>query len=231
MPTLRILSGGAAQELVNALAPQFEAQTGFRIQGEFGAVGTMAAKLRSGVPADLLILTSALIAELTREGYVASGSSADVGSVQTAIAVRTGDTHPGIGDAATLRSALLASDAIYFPDPEQATAGIHFAGVLRLLGIWDEVALRLHTFPNGATAMRELAASSYLRAIGCTQITEILSTPGVTPVGPLPNGCELAAVYTAAVCADAASPDDAHALRLLLTGDASRESRKHAGFE
>ena len=167
MPTLRILSGGAAQGLVNALAPQFEAQTGFRIQGEFGAVGTMAAKLRSGVPADLLILTSALIAELTREGYVASGSSADVGSVQTAIAVRTGDTHPGIGDAATLRSALLASDAIYFPDPEQATAGIHFAGVLRLLGIWDEVALRLHTFPNGATAMRELAASSYFRPIGC----------------------------------------------------------------
>jgi hypothetical protein len=71
MPTLKILSGGAAQGLVNALAPQFETQTGFRIEGEFGAVGAMAAKLRSGVSADLLILTSALIAELTREGYVA----------------------------------------------------------------------------------------------------------------------------------------------------------------
>ena len=84
--------------------------------------------------------------------------------------------RPPVGDAAGLRAALLAADAIYFPDPKQATAGIHFAGVLERLGIAADVASRLKTFPNGATAMRELAAATTDRPIGCTQVTEIIST-------------------------------------------------------
>ena len=50
-----------------------------------------------------------------------------------------------------------------------------------------------------ATAMRELAAAKGARPIGCTQVTEILNTPGVTLVGPLPEGCALATIYTGAV--------------------------------
>ena len=51
-------------------------------------------------------------------------------SCAPAIAVRAGDPAPPVGDAAELRAALLAADAIYFPDPKLATAGIHFAKVL-----------------------------------------------------------------------------------------------------
>jgi molybdate transport system substrate-binding protein len=63
--SLNILSGGAAQGLVGSLSPAFEAQTGLDIAGEFGAVGAMAEKLRSGMPADMVILTSALVAKLS----------------------------------------------------------------------------------------------------------------------------------------------------------------------
>ena len=55
---LAILSGGAAQGLVAALARQFEAETGCGIAGTFGAVGAMRDKLLAGEPADLLILTA-----------------------------------------------------------------------------------------------------------------------------------------------------------------------------
>ena len=54
--------------------------------------------------------------------------------------------------AAELAIALLAADEIHFPDPKQATAGIHFAKVLDALGIAEEVASGLKTFANGATA-------------------------------------------------------------------------------
>jgi hypothetical protein len=60
MTDLNILSGGAAQGLVASLAPKLKALTGFGIEGEFGAVGAMADKLRAGTPADILILTAAL---------------------------------------------------------------------------------------------------------------------------------------------------------------------------
>jgi molybdate transport system substrate-binding protein len=228
--SLRILSGGAAQGLVNALAPQFEGETGWAIEGEFGAVGAMAAKLRAGAPTDLLILTAALIAELTRGDHALAGSAADLGVVHTGIAVRAGDPAPPIATAAELATALLAADAVYFPDPQQATAGIHFAKLLDKLGISDEVAGRLKTFPNGATAMRALAGSRSARPIGCTQMTEILATPGVTAVGHLPPGCELATTYTAAVAARAAAPGEARRLITLLTAEATRDARIRAGF-
>ena len=64
---LKILSGGAAQGLVAALGPQFKAETGCDIDGTFGAVGAMRDRLLAGAPADVLILTSALIAELARQ--------------------------------------------------------------------------------------------------------------------------------------------------------------------
>jgi molybdate transport system substrate-binding protein len=231
MTTLRILSGGAAHGLVDALAPQFEAATGYQIEGEFGAVGTMAAILRAGAPVDVLILTSTLIGELNRDGYVANGTATDVGVVKTGVAVRTGDATFSIENADALKLSLLGSDEIYFPDPQQATAGIHFANVLRSLGIADETELRSRTFPNGAAAMRALAASRSARPIGCTQVTEILNTPGVDLVGSLPPGYELATTYTAAVCAKAAAPAIAQEFTALLTSRATSAQRRLAGFD
>jgi len=230
MSTLNILSGGAAQGLVASLTPPLKALTGFDIAGEFGAVGVMAGKLRNGTQADIVILTAALVAKLAEEKLVVSGSMADVGLVETALAVRTGDPEVTANDAAELRDALLASDAIFVPDTKASTAGIHVANVLRQLGIADEVAARLKIFPNGATAMRELAASEARRPIGCTQSTEITSTRGVTLSGSLPQGCELATMYTAGITIAAAHPRQAQALVGLLTGGGQQEQRKRAGF-
>ncbi|MGQ0581324.1 MAG: molybdate ABC transporter substrate-binding protein [Reyranella sp.] len=230
MKTLRILSGGAAQGLVEQLRPAFEAETGCTIDGTFGAVGAMRARLLDGAPADLVILTRALIDGLARDGHVTGASAADLGTVETAIAVRQGDAAPPVGDANALRKALIEADAIHFPDPEQATAGIHFAKVLKDLGIDGEVAGRLHTAPNGATAMKALAASTARRPIGCTQATEILSTPGIVLVASLPAGCALATVYTAAIATKAQLPAEATQLVATLTNGAGHENRRRLGF-
>ena len=130
MNTLNILSGGAAQGLVESLAPVFKTQTGFDIAGEFGAVGAMADKLRKGTPADIVILTAAIVAKLAEEKLVVPTSITDVGLVETALAVRAGDPIHRGRDAASLREALLASDAIFVPDTKSSTAGIHVAKVL-----------------------------------------------------------------------------------------------------
>jgi molybdate transport system substrate-binding protein len=230
MNTLNILSGGAAQGLVKSLTATFKAKTGLDIEGEFGAVGAMAGKLREGTPTDIVILTAALIADLARENLVAKDSIADVGLVETAMAVRAGDPLVSADDAASLRAAFLGADAIFVPDTTKSTAGIHVAKVLQQLGIADEVAARLQIHPNGATAMRHLAASKAVRPVGCTQSTEIISTAGVVLSGSLPPGCELATVYTAAVTSHAAYAAQARILIELLAGADQRELRERAGF-
>jgi molybdate transport system substrate-binding protein len=228
---LHVLSGGAAQGVVSALAGEFEAATGYAIDGTFGAVGAMKEKLLAGAPADVLILTRALIDELAGAGQVEAETRGDLGRVRTGVAVRAGGPAPDVTTAEGLRAALRAAGAIYFPDPQRATAGIHFARVLESLGIATEVAGRLSTHPNGAVAMRELAKASGDRPIGVTQITEILNTSGVTLVGPLPREFELATVYTAAVCTRAAAPEAARRLVALLAAEGRRPLREKAGFE
>ncbi len=213
MTVLHILSGGAAQGLVASLAPKFKALTGRDIVGEFGAVGAMADKLRSGTPADIVVLTAAMIAALVQEKLVVRASISDIGMVETAIAVRGGDPMVSVGNAAALRDAFLAADAIFVPDTTASTAGIHVAKVLQQLDIADQVAARLKIFPNGATAMRHLA-----------------STAGVILSGSLPPGCELSTMYTAAVTTRAAAEKQAQNLIDLLIGADQRELRERAGF-
>jgi molybdate transport system substrate-binding protein len=227
---LNILSGGAAQGLVTSLAPALKAKTGCYISGEFGAVGGMADKLRNGIAADIIILTAALVAKLVDEELVVPSSLKDVGLVETAIAVRARGSKVTVNNADDLRKALLASDEIYVPDTKASTAGIHVAKVLAQLGIADAVAGRLKIYPNGATAMRELASSNAKHPIGCTQSTEIISTEGVQLSGSLPKGCELATMYTAAITANAALPKQAQILIELLTSADARALRSRAGF-
>ena len=230
MSALKILSGGAAQGLVGSLAPQFKEQTGLEIAGEFGAVGAMAAKLREGTQADILVLTSALIATLAGEKLVDRTSVKDVGRVETALAVRSGDRLVSVGDAASLRAAFLAADAIFVPDTKASTAGIHVAKVLAQLGIAEEVANRLKIYPNGATAMRHMAETDARKPIGATQATEIIATQGIQLSGALPRGCDLATVYTAAITANAAHAREAQVLIDLLISADQRPLRERAGF-
>ena len=230
MSRLNILSGGAAQGLVGSLVPAFKARTGFDIAGEFGAVGLMADKLRKGTPADVIILTAAILARLAEEKLVLPSSMSNIGLVETALAVRAGDSKVVVTDAASLRDALRASDAIFVPDTKASTAGNHVAKVLAQLGIADEVAGRLKIFANGVTAMKQLAVSGAKRPIGCTQATEIITTAGVALSGSLPSGCELSTMYTAGVTTNAANAAQAQILIDLLTADDQRASRRRAGF-
>jgi molybdate transport system substrate-binding protein len=230
LSVLNILSGGAAHGLVASLSPDFKAATGLDIAGEYGAVGAMADHLRRGRPTDLVILTAALVHKLAEEKLVSAASIADIGRVETALAVRDGDPPLAVHDAAALRSALLAADAIFVPDTTASTAGIHVARVLAQLGIADQVEARLKMFPNGATAMQKLAASGHARPLGCTQSTEIIATEGVRLSGSLPQGCDLATMYSAGITSAAANAQAARVLIELLSGAAARQARQRAGF-
>jgi molybdate transport system substrate-binding protein len=220
-----ILSAGAAQGLATALA----GPAGVELAGTFGAVGGILERFLAGEACDLVILTHAQIAQLTARKRVALDFCSDLGVVRTSVAVRAADAIPDVASPAALREALLAADAIHFPDPQKATAGIHFAKVIEALGIAGEVAARLRPHPNGMTAMRALSEAGG-HPIGCTQATEIRATPGVALAAPLPKEHELATVYTAALKAGTAR-EAARDFARRLTGRETAAERVAAGFE
>ena len=227
---LHLLSGGAAQGLVNALKAPIETATNTMLSNTFGAVGLMKQKLMEGAPCDVIILTAALIEQLTVSGHVVAGSARNLGTVKTGVAVKHGTPHPPIETAEQLKAAMLAATGIYFPDPQLATAGIHVMKVLNGLGIAETVASKLRPYPNGNTAMNAMAACDDPHVIGSTQVTEILITEGVDLVGNLPLEFELATMYTAAVLSASSCKAEAQALIDMLTRPDQAALRAKGGF-
>lgn len=229
--SIAILSAGAAKGLVQGIAPAFLATTGHAIEGSFGAVGAMRDKLLAGEPCDVIVLTDAMLRDLAGEGRVLGDTIRPIGLVATGFAIRQGDIVPDVSGATGLVQALVAASGIYTPDTVKSTAGRHFAGVLRALGVLDAARERLREFPNGATAMRAMADSDEPRPVGCTQVTEILYTPGVQLVGRLAPPHDLSTLYAVAVGAGAREVDGARQLVDWLTGPETAARRERDGFD
>ena len=228
---LNVLCAGAVKGLVLAVQGDSESATALRLQATYGAVGAMRDRLRAGAPCDVFIATEAMIESLQASGELRAGTQRAIGRVQTAIAVKASAPRPLIESAESLKATLLAASAIYFPDATLSTAGAHVALILERLGIRDALAPRLRMFANGATAMRELAADADESAIGCTQATEIRSTPGLTLVGALPPPFALATVYSAAIANAARGDAGARRFIDLLAGAPSAALRRAGGFD
>ena len=231
MKELHLLSAGAAQSVATALIPALRAAESAEVRATFRPVGALKEMLLAGEPCDVLVSTATMLDELARDWRVLPAGIRTLGRVQTGIAVRSGEPVPAIGDRALLRASLAAVAGIYLPDPERATAGMHFVKLLRALGLYDDVAPRLHAHPNGASAMEALASSRGSGLIGCTQVTEIKATPGVMLAGALPAPFELATTYAVAVCSSSREPELAQRFVQMLAGPDSLELRRQAGFE
>jgi molybdate transport system substrate-binding protein len=227
---LKLFSGGAAQAVVIGLQPEFESAHDCLLVPAFGAVGTMRDRLLSGEACDLVVLSAALVEQLVEQGHAVPGSARDLGPVATGVAVPDGAAPVDVGTVDALRRTLSGARGLYVPDLARSSAGIHIAGMLAGLGLADALAGRIREFPNGATAMRAMAADGGDGLVGCTQVTEILYTPGVRLVGELPAEHALRTVYTAAVCTGARAPEPARALVDALAGDASLALRRRSGF-
>lgn len=231
MKVLNILSAGAAQSVTEQIAGQFTSETGYAVKAAFGAVGTIHARVVAGEPVDVVVLSGQLIDDLLTSGHLLTGSRRDLGTVGTGVAVRAGTPLPDVSDTRSLRGNLLAANRIVCPDPAVATAGKVLRRALELLGISEQVRSRLQFFPNGYTAMHELAMSRRLLEMGITQDTEILANKGVTYVGPLPAALQMKTIYAAGLAAKAQNPEIAGNFIERFVTPSARTMLKAAGYE
>jgi molybdate transport system substrate-binding protein len=225
--SIKVLCDGPLEPALPAIAEAFRGKTGHRVEFVFAPSPVIQKKIADGETADLVIIQPDFLAALAASGKVDAGDHPAFARVGIGLAARADAPAREIKTADALKQVLLRADTIVV---NNVASGNYFAKVLERLGIADEVAPRLRTFPNGQTAMAVLAALEGGRPIGCTQITEILNTKGVTLVGNLPDEFALATVYTLGICAKAQSPELARRFAAMLTGEGSRELRRKLGF-
>src|SRR5262249_35143802 len=142
------------------------------------------------------------------------------------VEVRAGAPKPDIRSVAAFRQALLDARSIaYLKD---VGSGIHVARVVESLGLAEAVRPKV-TRPD-RDVVSEMVAKGEVE-LGIVVITQILTTPGVELVGPLPPEIQSYVVFAAGVGARASDPEAAKALIAFLTGPAAAPAIAAQGME
>jgi len=228
---LNLLAAGATEAAVRDEIGIFNTQSGLTVNFTFGSAGAVRDMVLSGTPADVVVVTPAIITTLDGQQRVSPGSRVDLGRVGGGLAVKAGAPLPAIATADELTQTLLDADEVYYADPKLATAGAALMTVVDSLGIGDQVRAKGHTAPGGKEAMQNMTQSTAARAIGATQISEILSVPEATLVGEYPGALQVKTTYSAIIIAGTERLADAQQLVQFFLGPDFQARLARSGFE
>ncbi len=190
--SVRVLSTLALAGAVRALAEEYRAKSGARIDADFAPTARLLQRLKEGETADVLILTDEGLATLASAGTVAKQSRVDLARSWVGLAVKTGEPHPDISTEAALRAALLAARSVAYS--RLGASGIFFAQLITKMGIEKEINARATVVPMGFTAERIVAGEA---DVAIQQLSELKQVKGIEIVGPLPYHLQTPAVFSA----------------------------------
>ena len=225
---VRVFAGGAPQETLEALAPEFEKRTGHRVKFTFAHVSIIQKKLVAGEQADVILLPVPLMANMEKAIGLRPEGRSVLARIGIGVVVRDGGARPDISTIDAVRRMLLEARAIAVPQPGGLT-GSHLMRMMTKLGIADEVRAKLRHKPaidRGADLVGAGEAD-----VGLYLASEVMGAKGAVLAGMLPAELQNYVVYSIAVPAYNASPEPALAFVKFVSDAANREAWKATGFE
>jgi molybdate transport system substrate-binding protein len=226
---IKVLTAGAFKQIVVALAPEFEKQTGHKVAIENETVGALVKKIEGGEAFDVTFLSPGAVDDLVKKGKVADGSRVNIARVGVGVMVKEGAPKPDVATVEAFKQAVLAAKSVAYIDPASGgSSGIDVAKLLEQFGIADQVKPKAKLKQGGHVA--DLIASGEAE-LGIHQISEIVPVKGVTLIGPLPKEIQNYTTYAAGVASAAKDKDAAMALVRFLSGPRTAEILKSKGME
>jgi len=223
---ITVLSSTAMREALEALVPQFERASGHTVALRFESSGVLPATVKGGARADLVVTTVALIDDLVTSGKLQAGRSVPFVRSGAGVAVRAGAPKPDISTPEAFKAALLAARTVGI---SKGPSGVHMMSVLERLGIAEQIKAKAVVTEFGQRVGVQIANGT--AEIGIQQITELLATPGIDLVGPLPPALQADIVYAIAPMIAASQPAAADALVKFLTSEAVVPIVRKMGLE
>lgn len=226
---IKVLTAGAFKQVVLAMVPDFEKQTGHKVTVDNDTAGGLTKRIEGGEAFDVAVITPAAIDDLVKKGKIAEGSRTALASVGVGVVVKEGAPKPDISTVDAFKQALLNAKSVAYIDPKSGgSSGIYVDKLLERLGIADQVRPKARLKQGGYVA--ELIASGEAD-LGVHQISEIVPVKGVTLVGPLPKDIQNVTTYAAGVSAAAKDSDAAKALIKVFSSPHALSVLKEKGME
>lgn len=222
---IRVWTARALATVLAEVGPEFERATGHRLIVSSGLPTEFARRAQAGEKYDLFISGSAPVDEWIRGGRLIPGTRTDLARSGIGVEVRVGAPKPDVSTVDAFRRTLLAARSIaYLP----TGSGLYLASLFQKLGIADAVNAKA-TRPD-TDIVSEMVAQGKVE-LGLVVITQILTTPEVALVGPLPADIQSYVTFTAAVSAASPVGDAARELIRFLQGPAALTVIRTQGME
>jgi molybdate transport system substrate-binding protein len=169
-------------------------------------------RLSAGEHFDLLISGSVSVDEWIRDGRLLPKTRTEIARSGIGVEVRAGSAKPDISTVDAFKRALLNAKSIAYL---RVGSGLYLHGLFESLGLSKALESKV-TRPD-SDIVSELVAKGEVE-LGMTVITQILTTPGVDLVGPLPREIQSYVIFVAAVAAQSKTESAANELIKFLKG-------------
>ncbi len=219
---LKVFTSRAIATVLDKIGPEFERTSGHKLNVISGFSPNFVKQINAGEVFDVVVGPPRTIDGLIKDGKVTADTRTNLVRSGLGVAIRTGAPKPDITSVEAFKRALLNAKSIgYLP-----TGAVQ--QLVDLLGIADAIKSKV-TIP-ASDIVSELVARGELE-LGVVVITQILTTPGVELVGPLPAEIQSYAVFTAGVSGNSKAPGAAGDLIKFLTGPTAIPVIKSQGME
>lgn len=208
---LKIWTASAIGKVLREIGPQFEHTTGHKLDVTIGVPAQFTKRINAGERFDVLVLSSAYVDGLIKDGKVIADTRTNLGRSGIGVEVRAGAPKPDISSVDAFKRALLDAKSIAFL---KEGSGAYLEKLTERLGIAE--AIKSKVARPDTDIVSELVAKGEIE-IGMVVMTQILTTPGVQLVGPLPPEVQSYLTFTAGVSANSDAPDAARDLIKFLT--------------
>jgi molybdate transport system substrate-binding protein len=219
---LKIFASRAIATVLEAVGPEFERTAGHKLNVIVGFSPNFAKQINAGEPFDIIFSPPGTIGGLVNNGKVIAKTNTNLVRTGYGVGVRAGAPKPDIGSVEAFKRALLNAKSItYLPVP-----GV--PQLIERLGLKDAIASKVSIPPTDISA--ELVANGEIE-LCIVSLTQMVTTPGIELVGPLPAEIQVYTVFAGAVSANSKSTDAAQALFGFLKGPAAIPAIRAQGME
>jgi molybdate transport system substrate-binding protein len=194
---IKIISGGAIEPGLEAVAASFEKQSGHHARITFNTAPQIRKRVADGEAFDIVIAPPAVLDELAKAGKVSGEGHVPAGRVGVGVTVRSGAPAPAIGSVDALKQALLRADSVVY---NQASSGLYLEKLFEKMGIGEQLKPKTVRYANGAQVLEHVTKGKG-NEIGFGAMTEIklFEPKGLKLVGPLPAEVQNYTSYSAAM--------------------------------
>ena len=205
---VRVLISNGFKAVFDDLVPACEKSIGQKVTTQSGTSTSLIEKVNAGEPFDVAIMTTEAMESLGKTGKVATRTP--LGRSGIGIGGRAGAKKPDIGNAEALKKTFLAAKSVTYAG--DGASRPHIDKMMMTLGIADAMTKKTLLEQGSVRAAAKVANGEAELLI--TLISEILPSPGVELVGPLPMQFQN---YVSFAGATGAKSDNAAAGKSLIS--------------